>query len=169
VSKGYYQGSQGVNAPSYGLNDNKAYTSVSTFTDSFQSTGVKGHTTTLFQKINLLLGPLSTDLFASRLSSNPPVYVSWKPDPSAVATDADWNSLSGKLYANPLKTLIGRVLSLLFSQGIQELVYTSSTSLESPSVVSNAPANAGQSTSLIPQSPDTIQPVCQNNLPDIIL
>ena len=38
---------------------------------------------TIFQKINGLLGPLSTDLFASRLSSQLPVYVSWKPDPLA--------------------------------------------------------------------------------------
>lgn len=41
-----------------------------------------------FQKINHLLGPLSTDLFASRLSSQLPIFVSWKPDPLAVATDA---------------------------------------------------------------------------------
>jgi len=53
----------------------------------------------LFQKINHLLEPLSTDLFASRLSSQLPRFVSWKPDPLAVATDAftlDWNTLSEK-------------------------------------------------------------------------
>ena len=97
----------------------------------------------LFQEINHLLGPLSTDLFASRLSSQLPIFVSWKPDALAVATDAftqDWNTLPGKLYANPPWGLIGRVLSLVHSQGVQELV------LESPTMVSHAPPNAGQST-----------------------
>ena len=46
--------------------------------------------------INHLVGPLSTDLFASRSSSQLPVFVSWRPDPLAAATDAftqDWNTL----------------------------------------------------------------------------
>jgi len=56
----------------------------------------------LFQKINRFLGPLSTDLFASRLSSQLPVFVSWRPDPLAVATDAfiqDWNTLKSREVA----------------------------------------------------------------------
>jgi len=124
----------------------------------------------LFQKINCLLGPLSTDLFASRLSSQLPVFVSWRPDPLAVATDAftqDWNTFPERLYANPPWGLIGRVLSLIQTQGVQELVLV-------------APVWKAQAwyplllqmlvrvPILIPQSPDTIQPVCQNNLPDII-
>ena len=124
----------------------------------------------LFQEINRLLGPLSTDLFASRLSSQLPVFVSWKPDPLAVATDAftqDWNSLPGKLYANPPWGLIGRVLSLVHTQGVQELVLVAPVWKAQPwypmllQMLVRAPI-------LIPQSPDTIQPVCQNNLPDII-
>jgi len=55
---------------------------------------------------------------------------------SSDAFTQDWNTLPEKLYANPLWGLIGRVLSLLQTQGVQELV--------------------------------TIQPVCQNNLPNII-
>jgi len=124
----------------------------------------------LFQEINHLLGPLSTDLFASRLSSQLPIFVSWKPDPLAVATDAftqDWNTLPEKLYANPPWSLIGRVLSLVHSQEVQELVLV-------------APVWKAQAwypmllqmlvrvPILIPQSLDTIQPVCQFNLPDII-
>jgi len=54
----------------------------------------------LFQKINHLLGPLTTDLFASRLSPQLPAFISWKPDPLTITTDAfsvDWSSLPGKL------------------------------------------------------------------------
>jgi len=68
----------------------------------------------IFQKINSLLGPLSTDLFASRLSTQLLTFVSWKPDPLAMATDAftlTWSDLPQKVYANLLWNLIGRVLS----------------------------------------------------------
>ena len=117
-----------------------------------------------------MLGPLSTDLFANRLSSQLPVFVSWRPDPLAVATDAftqDWNTLPEKLYATPPWGLIGRVLSQAHSQGVQELILV-------------APVWKAQAwypmllqmlirvALLIPQSPDTIQAVCLNNLPDII-
>jgi len=125
---------------------------------------------TIFQKINTLLGPLSTDLFAIRLSSQLPVYMSWKPDPLAVTTDAftqDWTSLPGKLYANPPWGLIGRVLSLIHSQGLQKLVLVTPVWKAQAwyplllQMLVRAPI-------LSPQSPDTIQPVCQNNLLDII-
>jgi len=124
----------------------------------------------IFQKINHLLGPLSTDLFASRLSSQLPRFVSWKPDPLAVATDAftqDWNTLPEKLYANPPWSMIGRVLSLVHSQGVLELVLV-------------APVWKAQAwypmllqmlvrvPILIPQLPNTIQSVCLNSRPDII-
>jgi len=72
----------------------------------------------LFQKFNYLLGPLYLDLFASRLSSQFSLLVSWKPAPLAVATDTcthDWNTLPGKLFANFLCSLIGRVLYLLYT------------------------------------------------------
>ena len=79
----------------------------------------------LFQKINLLLGPLSTDLFASRLSTQLLSFVSWKPDPQAMAVDAftvDWGSIPGKLCANPPWNLVGRVLSQDLNQRVEELV-----------------------------------------------
>ena len=59
----------------------------------------------IFQRINTQLGPLLTDLFASRLSDQLPTFVSWKPDPLALATDAFslvWLNLPQKIYANPL-------------------------------------------------------------------
>ena len=62
----------------------------------------------VFNKINLRTGPLQVDLFASRLTHQLREYVSWRPDPEAVATDAftlDWTRFKG--YANPPWNLIG--------------------------------------------------------------
>ena len=42
----------------------------------------------VFYKINQVFGPLEVDLFASRLTTQLPVFYSWRPDPSAKATDA---------------------------------------------------------------------------------
>jgi hypothetical protein len=72
----------------------------------------------VFNKINLRTGPLQVDLFASRLNHQLREYVSWRPDPEAVATDAftlDWTRFKG--YANPPWNLIGRVLTHVRNQG----------------------------------------------------
>ena len=121
---------------------------------------------TIFQKIHHLLGPLSMDLFASQL----PLYVSWKPYPLAMGTDAfsmDWSNLPGEIYANPPWGLISRVLSRARSQKVQEMVLV-------------APVWKAQAwyplllqmlvrePLIIPQSQEIIQSVCQNRLPDII-
>ena len=56
----------------------------------------------VFHRINRRLGPLEVDLFASRLTHHLPNYASWRPDPTAVATDAftmNWAQMRG--YANP--------------------------------------------------------------------
>lgn len=79
----------------------------------------------IFQRINSQLDPLSTDLFASRLSNQLPTFVSWKPDPLAMAADAFtlvWLDLPQKTFANPPWSLIGRVLSQTCSQSIPELI-----------------------------------------------
>ena len=65
----------------------------------------------VFHQINKRLGPLEVDLFASRLTHQLQMYVSWRPGPMAMPTDAftlDWAELTA--YANPLWNLIGRVL-----------------------------------------------------------
>ena len=70
-----------------------------------------------FHQIYQTLGPLEVDLFASRLSTQLTNYVSWRPDPLAMATDAfsiDWSQMRG--YANPPWNLIGRVLSQVRNQ-----------------------------------------------------
>ena len=67
---------------------------------------------TVFWQINQRLGPLKVDLFASRLTCQLKQFVSWRPDPMAIATDAftlDWAEL--KAFANPPWNLIGRVLA----------------------------------------------------------
>jgi len=48
------------------------------------------------------VGPLLTDLFASHLSTQLATFVSWRPDPLAIAADAftvNWSNLSQKIYA----------------------------------------------------------------------
>ena len=74
----------------------------------------------IFQQILRRFRGLEIDLFASRLSSQLQRFFSWRPDLSAVATDAflqDWKEL--RAYANPPWNLIGRVLSKVEEQGAQ--------------------------------------------------
>ena len=52
----------------------------------------------LCQWIIQLKGPCKVDLFAMRLNNQLPYYISWRPDPFAVATDAfqiSWVYLNG--------------------------------------------------------------------------
>lgn len=65
----------------------------------------------IFSRIQLVLGPVDIDLFATRLTSQLTRFFSWRPDPLAEATDAllqDWRDLTA--YANPPWNLLGRVL-----------------------------------------------------------
>ena len=71
----------------------------------------------IFRSIQAQLGPLEIDLFASRLTKQLPTYVSWRPDPEALETDAfsmNWNGL--KAYANPPWNMISRVLGQVRQQ-----------------------------------------------------
>lgn len=65
----------------------------------------------LFQDICREFGTPEIDLFASRLNHQVPIYMSWKPDPRAVAVDAlseCWKSWF--FYAFPPFNIIGKVL-----------------------------------------------------------
>ena len=65
----------------------------------------------IFTKISHLWGPLTIDLFASRLAHQLPVCFSWRLDPQASRTDAflqDW--LEKICYANPPWGLLLKVL-----------------------------------------------------------
>ena len=42
----------------------------------------------IFQATMMPLGPCTVDHFASRLNNQLPLYMSWRPDPYAMATDA---------------------------------------------------------------------------------
>ena len=71
----------------------------------------------IFRSIQAQLGSLEIDLFASRLTKQLPTYVSWRPDPEALETDAfsmNWNGL--KAYANPPWNMISRVLGQVRQQ-----------------------------------------------------
>jgi hypothetical protein len=62
--------------------------------------------------MHIRLGHLVVGLFASILTHQLQTYVSWRPDPMAMATDTftlDWAEL--RAYANPPWNLIGRVLA----------------------------------------------------------
>ena len=66
------------------------------------------------QTIQARTGPLSIDLFASRLTTQLQNFFSWRPDPEAIACDAffqNWSTIQGHLYANPPWPLIGKALS----------------------------------------------------------
>ncbi len=65
----------------------------------------------VFRQINQRLGPLEVHLFASRLTCQLRRFVSLRPDPMAIHTDAftlNWAEL--KAYTNLLWNLIGRML-----------------------------------------------------------
>ena len=71
----------------------------------------------VFQRIQQQMGPLQTDLFASRLTKQLPSFFSWRLDPEATATDAfnqNWAQTRG--FANPPRCLIARCLSQIKRQ-----------------------------------------------------
>lgn len=68
----------------------------------------------IFHKIIQRLGPCNVDLFATRINAQLSRYVTWKPEPFAMATDAlqiSWKGLWG--YAFPPFSLIGKCLQKL--------------------------------------------------------
>ena len=70
---------------------------------------------TYFQRLEKKWGPHSIDMFASHLNHQTPRYVSWKPEPTAWATDAmslNWNHL-GRLYLCPPWNLLAQVIAKL--------------------------------------------------------
>ena len=58
-----------------------------------------------------LLGPCQVDLFATSLNHQLPYYISWRPDPFALSTDAFQGKWAGFLgYAFPPFALVGKCL-----------------------------------------------------------
>ena len=79
----------------------------------------------VFQRIQQQMGPLQTDLFASRLTKQLPSFFSWRPDPEATAIDAfnqNWAQTRG--FANPPWCLIARCLSQIKRQMARVVIIT---------------------------------------------
>jgi len=71
-----------------------------------------------FSLVQQVLGPCQVDLFATRLNHQMAKYVSWRPDPYAMGTDAFqlcWLNLMG--YAFPPFSLIGRCIQKTQQEG----------------------------------------------------
>ena len=67
---------------------------------------------TILPQIEQIWGSVEVDLFADRLNTQKKQYVSWKPDPGAIATDAfsiNWKSLTAYLF--PPFSMIARCLA----------------------------------------------------------
>ena len=78
---------------------------------------------TLFKRIQHLFRPSRTELFATRINAQLEQFVSWLPEPSAVATDAfalDWRNPDG--YAFPPFSLLSRVINQVRRQRVPTLV-----------------------------------------------
>ena len=77
----------------------------------------------IFDKLCLIFGRPSVDLFASRINHKLSDYISWHPDPSAVATDAflfDWSDFFG--YAFPPFSVLGKVIQKIIRDRATVLV-----------------------------------------------
>ena len=97
----------------------------------------------IFHKIQENFGPLEVDLFATCLSAQCPPYFSWRPDPSAEATDAllqVWTHIKG--YANPPWNLMYR-LDTFSGPDSTSQHSAGSTSVEIPTMVSHTPIHVG--------------------------
>jgi hypothetical protein len=70
-----------------------------------------------FRLVNKRWGPHTVDLFATRANTQLPRFVSWRPDPEAVATDAFQFSLKGEnAYCFPPVACIPRLLREVLHQ-----------------------------------------------------
>ena len=77
----------------------------------------------VFDKLCLIFGRPCVDLFASRINHKLSDYISWHPDPSAVATDAflfDWSDFVG--YAFPPFSVLGKVIQKIIGDRATVLV-----------------------------------------------
>ena len=110
---------------------------------------------------------IDINLFASRLTSQLPQYYSWRPDLSAIATDAfaqNWSNT--KAYANPPWNLIGRVLAKLQEDRNTQLVLITPLWPSQPwyPVVMDLLIDIPR---LIPAVPDLIFPVAEETSPEV--
>jgi hypothetical protein len=80
--------------------------------------------TNVFEDLNMTLGPLKIDLFATRFNCQLKKFVSLYPDPLAWRSDAfsfHWKSLLG-LYVFPPFNMIGRILAKVMQEQAQIVI-----------------------------------------------
>ena len=114
----------------------------------------------IFHRIMRILGPCQVDLFASRISAQLPKYMSWKPDPGTIATDALSQPCMGghqRLCISPV--CIDRQVPVQGSGGASQRVDTYCSSVANPTVVGSSPVNVVSETN--PSTKSTIPPVEQ--------
>ena len=79
----------------------------------------------IFLLINATFGPLNVDLFADRTNNQLDVYMSWFPDPGAVATNAFLHPWMGEnAYAFPPFCLIGQCIAKLRAEKCEIVLVT---------------------------------------------
>jgi hypothetical protein len=80
---------------------------------------------TILPQLEQIWGSVDVDLFADRLNTQKKRYVSWKPDPGAIATDAfsiSWNQLTAYLF--PPFSMIARCLAKVKKDQATAIVVT---------------------------------------------
>ena len=100
---------------------------------------------TYFQQIEKIWGEADIDLFADRLTTQKKVYVSWKPDPKALTTDAftmQWADQNMYITTCVPSTLSGGSLPSQSSKG-SGISHVDCASLASSDVVSDTVGNVG--------------------------
>ena len=98
-------------------------TEVDSFSRNFNETIEWKLTTYLFQKISRIFGNSKVDLFASRINYEIHKYISWKPDPKALAIDAfsiKWNTEF--YYIFPPFSLLGKVTAKIYRDKTKAIV-----------------------------------------------
>ena len=93
------------------------------FSRNFSETTEWKLSTYLFQKISRMFGNPKVDLFASRINYQIHKYISWKPDPKALAIDAfsiKWNTEF--YYIFPPFSLLGKVTAKIYRDKTKAIV-----------------------------------------------
>ena len=109
VSAAHISGTQNTEADSFSRNVNE------TIAWKFS--------THLFQKISRMFGNPTLDLFASRINYQTDRYISWEPDPKALAIDAfsiKWNTEF--YYIFPPFSLLGKVTAKIYRDKTKAIV-----------------------------------------------
>ena len=100
----------------------------------------------VFQALQKVVGCLDTDLFATHVNHQVPVFVSWKPEPGAVVTDAfnaKWDFQM--VYLFPPPPLYDQKMSQENSTGSVTLC-PDHTSVEKQTLVSSHSVSVGRAT-----------------------